>query len=86
MNILQKAFVYFAQLVYYLIIVRMILSFIVRDLNNPIARFIYQVTEPILSPFRTLISKLGINTGMMDFSPLLAILALQIISDIVKRL
>jgi len=63
-----------------LIFIRIILSFIVRDRSNTIANFIFQVTEPILSPFRELLRKLKIDTGMMDFSPLLAILFLSFIS------
>lgn len=63
-----------------LIFIRAILSFITRDTNNAIISFVFQVTEPILSPFRELIRKLNINTGMIDFSPLLAILFLYFLS------
>ncbi|MGF7057303.1 YggT family protein [Brassicibacter mesophilus] len=80
MNILKISFNKFVQIIEMLIIVRMFLSFITRDLNNPIVSFIYQVTEPILSPFRGLINKLNINTGMLDFSPLFAVLFLNFIS------
>lgn len=60
------------------------MSFIIRDLGNPLFNFIYQITEPILAPFRNLINKLGINTGMIDFSPLLAFLFLDLLSYILK--
>lgn len=77
MWILIKSFNIFVDLIEVLIIVRMFLSFIIRDMNNPLSRLIYQITEPIISPFRELIYRLGINTGMIDFSPLLAILFLN---------
>lgn len=69
-----------------LIFIRAILSFIVRDMNNAVFSFIYNVTEPILSPFRELLSKLRIDTGMIDFSPLLAILFLTFLSRIINIL
>ena len=50
-----------------LIFIRAILSFIVRDTGNAITSFIFQVTEPILSPFRELLRRLKIDTGMIDF-------------------
>lgn len=68
------------------IFIRAILSFVVRDTNNIITSFVFQVTEPILSPFRELLRKLNINTGMMDFSPLLAILFLSFLSRILNTL
>lgn len=65
-----------------LIFIRAIISFIARDTRNPIASFVFRVTEPILSPIRELIRKLNINTGMIDFSPLLALLLLSLLSRI----
>lgn len=69
-----------------LIFIRAILSFIVRDTNNAITSFVFQVTEPILLPFRELLRKLKIDTGMMDFSPLLAILFLSFLSTIINTI
>lgn len=80
MYILKISFNKLVQVIELLIIIRMFLSFITRDFSNPIVSFIYQVTEPLLAPFRELISKLNINTGMLDFSPLLAIMFLNFIS------
>lgn len=69
-----------------LIFIRIILSFLNIGPYNPIGRFIYELTEPVLGPARELIYKLGINTGMFDFSPLLAILILRIISSILRNI
>ena len=86
MWVLREAILKFVAVVELLIFVRIVLSFFVRDQYNQIYRFVHQVTEPILAPFRNLIHKLGINIGMFDFSPLLAILALRILANIVVRL
>ncbi|WP_084489499.1 YggT family protein [Clostridiisalibacter paucivorans] len=80
--ILIRAVDLFIYILKLLIIARIFVSFIIRDLRNPILRFLYQITEPLLMPFRTLIYKLGINTGMFDFSPILAFLTLDIIRTI----
>ena len=80
---LERAINYFIELVQILIIARILLSFLIRDPNNNLYRFVFQLTEPIMAPFRNLIYKLGINTGMFDFSPLLTMLALEILAVII---
>lgn len=69
----------------FLIIARALVSWFVRDFSSPIFRILYQLTEPILSPFRTLLNRLGVG-GMIDFSPLLAILALDFLGRFVIML
>jgi YggT family protein len=44
------------------------------------------MTEPVLGPAQTLLAKLNINTGMIDFSPLLAILFLRLANGIFARI
>lgn len=86
MWVLERSVDIFINLIETLILVRIFMSFIIRDLGNPLFNFIYQITEPILAPFRNLIDKLGLNTGMIDFSPLLAFLFLDLISYILKTI
>ena len=69
-----------------LIFVRIIFSFLWIGRYNPTGRIIYEFTEPILSPARELIYRLGINTGMFDFSPIIAILMLRIILRIIRAI
>ncbi|MTI67620.1 MAG: YggT family protein [Firmicutes bacterium] len=78
-----KALDLFIYIINILIIGRIILSFIIRDLRNPLLRFVYNLTEPLLAPFRELLNKLPFSTGMFDFSPILAILFLDILRSIV---
>lgn len=84
--ILAKAIDMFIDLLRILIIARIFLSLIIRDPRNPLLNLVYQITEPILAPFRKLINSLGINTGMIDFSPLLAFLVLDILNNIILNI
>jgi YggT family protein len=67
-----------------LIFIRIIFSFLNIDPYNSIGRIVYELTEPILGPAREVIYKLGIDTGMLDLSPIVAVLILRLISSIIK--
>lgn len=62
------------------------MSFLNINPNNAIGGFIYELTEPVLEPARRLIGKLGINTGMFDFSPILAMFGMRIIYTIIGNI
>jgi YggT family protein len=47
--------------------------------HNPIMRFLFRVTEPVLGPFRRLIPPLG----MFDISPIVVLLLLQLLQEAV---
>ncbi len=49
------------------------------DRYNPIVKFIYDVTEPILRPIRNALPQ----TGMVDFSPLIVFLILWVLMSII---
>ncbi|HZK43232.1 MAG TPA: YggT family protein [Syntrophomonadaceae bacterium] len=68
--------------VVWLVIGRCMLSFIKHDPTQPIIKFIYDLTEPIMSPFR----KLMPPRGGLDFSPIITVLALVIIQNIVMNI
>jgi YggT family protein len=57
------------------ILVRVVLTWFPVDPSNPIIRIIYEVTEPVLAPFRRVIPKIG----MFDLSPIAAMLVIQVI-------
>ncbi|HHZ02836.1 MAG TPA: YggT family protein [Tissierellia bacterium] len=69
-----------------LILVRVILSFFPTLHSSRISYFIYQMTEPILVPCRSILDRLGLGMGMLDFSPLLAIILLNLLQTIVGAL
>ncbi len=62
------------------IIARALLSWIQVDPYNPIIQVLYQITEPILAPLRRFIPPIG---GMMDITPIVALVILQILQYIV---
>ena len=61
------------------IFLRAILSWFSPGTNNILVSILYQVTEPLLSPLRRIIPRVG----MMDLSPLVAIVVLQLIAYLI---
>lgn len=68
---------------YWLIIIRVLLSWIRHDPYNPIFRFIYESTELILGPIRRF---LPLGFMGIDFSPVIGILLIQVLESAVIRL
>jgi YggT family protein len=64
---------YVLQLYMYVIIIRAILSWINPDPYNPIVRFIYSITDPVLYAIRR---RLPVFFGGIDFSPWVVVLAI----------
>ncbi|MBM7560514.1 YggT family protein [Fusibacter tunisiensis] len=77
---------YFLQVIMYLIFARALLSWFIRNPQNPIMSILLALTEPILSPIRALLFKLKIGGNMIDFSPLAALLLVQLLSAMVLGL
>jgi len=65
----------------WVLIISALLSWVSPDPYNPIVRFLYGATEPVLRPIRR---RLGIYGGI-DFSPLIAILAIIFIRSFLVR-
>ncbi|MGB9904918.1 MAG: YggT family protein [Desulfotomaculales bacterium] len=70
------------QVYYWLIFIRIILSFIRHNPYQPLIRFIYEVTEPWLRIFRRFVPPVG----MIDFSPVIAFFALELLRQLVMTL
>ena len=64
------------------IIGRAILSWFVRDPSNPVMRLLVDITEPILGPIRRALPQ----SWMIDLSPLIAILVIQVLWSLVRSL
>ena len=63
----------------YLVLARCILSFMAPMSDNKIVRLIYDVTEPVMAPFRKLLPPMS----GMDFSPILLFLAISLLRSII---
>ncbi len=80
MNELIVQFIsWLANILYLALIGRVILSWINVSPSNPIAIFIHQVTEPILAPIRRLLPRMG----MLDLSPMIAIILITVVRSII---
>ncbi len=67
---------YILTLFEFILLARVLLSWFPNfDRSNPIIRFIYDITEPILKPVRDLLPQ----TGMVDFSPLVVFLIITVL-------
>jgi len=75
-NLIYKIISRFLSFVYLLIFARVIISWIIRDFDNKIVVFIYEVTDPIIEPFRMILDRLGL-LRTFDFSPILAFFFIQ---------
>ena len=62
----------------WILIARAILSWVSPDPYNPIVRFLYRVTEPVLRPVRERLSAFQLG---LDFSPMIVILALYFVKE-----
>jgi YggT family protein len=58
----------------FILLARVLISWFQVDPYNPIIRILYQLTEPLLAPIRRLLPQ----TGMMDFSPIVAFIVIKL--------
>ena len=64
------------------IFIRVILSWFRLDPHHPFVQFIHQITEPIIGPLRRIIPSIG----MIDITPVVALIILQIVQEILLSL
>lgn len=69
------------QLLGYAILVRALLSWVIRDPYNPIAQALDVITEPILRPLRQIVPRLG----MIDITPMIAMIVLFVLAAMVDQ-
>lgn len=58
------------------------LSWLPVDQSSPLYQLLFRVTEPIIDPFRRVMPR----AGMIDLSPMMAILALLVMQQLVAML
>jgi len=63
------------------IIVRALMSWFNPSPENPIARIVYEITEPVLAPLRRIVPRIG----MIDITPIVAILLMQVIESVLVQ-
>ncbi len=78
--------IYFIDLVFtllsYAIIARAILSWLPIDRYNPLIYWLDRITEPLLAPLRRYVPLIG----MMDITPIVALLILQVLQALTDNI
>lgn len=67
------------KMLYFILVIRIILSWFPVDPFNPFVTTLNQITDPLLAPFR----KLPLQFGAIDFTPILAFLAIGFLDHFV---
>jgi YggT family protein len=72
--------IYYALLIFELLVIaRVLMSWLPNlDRSHPIARFLIDVTEPVLAPIRSALP----DMGGFDFSPLILLLIIQVLMQL----
>ena len=64
----------------YVVIIRVVFSWMNPNPSNPLVRFVYVVTEPVLAPVRRVLPPMG----GFDFSPIVVFIAIAILTRILN--
>ncbi len=64
----------------YVVIIRVVFSWMNPNPSNPLVRFVYVVTEPVLAPVRRVLPPMG----GFDFSPIVVFIAIAILIRILN--
>nr|PZN03793.1 MAG: YggT family protein [Bacillota bacterium] len=85
---LLRAIDLFFRVLEFLILARVFMSWLPGFELRPVYRFVYQVTEPLLAPFRRLFFRFSPPSGgfYFDFSPVFALIALDIVKNVLITL
>src|SRR5437763_8679022 len=77
-TVLSEFISIFASVLTWAIIIRALLSWFSIGGVQPVFRLLVEITEPVLAPIRRVLP----TAGMLDFSPLVALLLIQVIRSI----
>ncbi len=69
-------------IVFWLIVLRAVSSFLPGLQNNPVLKFAHDVTEPLLSPVRKVIGVVRLGDAYVDLSPLVLLFLLNLLRGI----
>ena len=81
---LGSAIVIFLEIIQYAIIIRALVSWLPVPKDNQFIRILYQVTDPILVPIRSILERSSLGRNMMiDFSPIIAFLLIRLLISVI---
>ena len=64
----------------WVVIISVLLSWFIQDPYHPVRQGVDNLVRPLLEPIRRIMP----NTGMFDFSPIILIILLQLVSNILR--
>jgi YggT family protein len=73
----------FFQIYIFIVIARALVSWVNPDPHNPIVRFLYNATEPVLARMRRI---LPLQIGGFDLTPIVLLVLLSIVEQLLLRL
>ena len=82
MDVFLRLIIILCQILSIIIFVRVILSWFITSPYSPTVVFLDRITEPILAPLRRIIPRIG----MVDITPMVAMIILLIISSLLSYL
>lgn len=82
MEAFAQLIILIAELYSLLILGRVLMSWVNLDPYSPLGKTLYQLTEPVLEPIRNLLPP----SGMFDFSPIVAIIGIQVFATIIATI
>lgn len=71
----------FVAALFFIVIARVLISWVNPSFEGPVAKFLYDTTEPLLSPIRRFLPQ----TGMIDLSPMILGMVLLILMRVLLR-
>ena len=74
------------KLIEWSIFIRVILSFVRISRDNALVDSIYLITDYIMYPAKKLLNMFGLDRGIIDWSPLITLIFLQIIGSLIVGL
>jgi YggT family protein len=86
MNSLAFSIYYFTNIVITLLVVRAVMSWVIKDWSQPFPQMILKITEPILMPMKLLFNRLGFDRSGIDFSFIATFFAIQLLSSFIISL
>lgn len=79
MDIVLIALINMLNIYSFIILIRVLMTWIPNlDYSNPIVNFILQITEPVLKPIRENMPQ----TGGLDFSPLIVLISIMVLTQV----
>ncbi len=94
MNILAEGLLVFFQIYYFILLGRIIMSWVImgsgggmgpggNETITSIYRVLYGLTEPLLAPLRTVLPSVRMGMGSLDLSPIVLLILLRIMQQII---